>query len=67
MISIASVSEQRANNSIHVDLKIFIDEMKKNVISHNRRALKDAKMKLLNKHYKFHHIQKWKNDDFEHK
>ena len=24
-------------------------------------------MKLLNKHYKFHYIQKWKNDDFEHK
>ena len=56
VISIVSVSEQRVNNSIHVDLKAFIDKMKKNVISHNRRVLKDAKMKLLNKHYKFHHI-----------
>ena len=24
-------------------------------------------MKLLNKHYKFHYIQKWKNDNFEYK
>ena len=67
MISIVSVSEQRANNSIYVNLKIFIDEMKKNVISHDRKVLKNAKMKLLDKHYKFHHIQKWKDDDFEHK
>ena len=67
VISIVPVSEQRINNPIHVDLKVFIDEMKKDVISHNRRTLKDAKMKLLNKHYKFHHIQKWKGDDFEHK
>ena len=58
VISIVSVSEQRANNSIYVNLKIFIDEMKKNVISHDRKVLKNAKMKLLDKHYKFHHIQK---------
>ena len=56
VISIISVSEQRANNSIHVDLKTFIDEMKKNVISHNRKILKDAKMKLLNKYYKSYYI-----------
>ena len=58
MISIVSISKQRVNNSIYVDLKVFIDEMKKNVISHNRRILKNTKMKLLNKHYKSHHIQK---------
>ena len=58
VISIASVSEQRVNNSIYIDLKTFIDEMKKNVISHNRKILKNAKMKLLNKHYKSHYIQK---------
>ena len=56
VISIISVSKQRVNNSIYVDLEIFIDEMKKNVILHNRRTLKNAKMKLLNKHYKFHYI-----------
>ena len=56
MISIILISEQRVNNSIHVDLKTFIDEMKENVISHNRKALKNAKMKLLNKHYKSHYI-----------
>ena len=56
MISIVSVSEQRVNNSIYVDLKTFIDEMKKNVILYNRKILKNAKMKLLNKHYKFHYI-----------
>ena len=67
MISIILISKQRANNSIYVNLKIFIDEMKKNVISHNRKILKNAKMKLLNKHYKFYYIQKWKNDNFEHK
>ena len=58
VISIISISKQRANNSIYVDLKVFIDEMKKNVTSHNRKALKNIKMKLLNKHYKFHYIQK---------
>ena len=56
MILIILISKQRVNNSIYVDLKVFIDKMKKNVISHNRRILKNAKMKLLNKHYKFHHI-----------
>ena len=56
VISIVSVSEQRVNNSIYVDLKVFIDEMKKNVISHNRKILKNVKMKLLNKHYKFYYI-----------
>ena len=56
MISIVSISKQKVNNSIYVDLKVFIDEMKKNVISYNRKILKDAKMKLLNKHYKFYHI-----------
>ena len=55
VILIISISEQRVNN-IYVDLKVFIDEMKKNVISHNRKILKNAKMKLLNKHYKFHYI-----------
>ena len=58
VISIVSVSKQRINNSIYVDLKVFIDEMKKNVTLHNRKALKNTKMKLLNKHYKSHHIQK---------
>ena len=58
VISIASISKQRINNSIYVNLKIFIDEMKENVISHNRRVLKNAKMKLLNKHYKSYRIQK---------
>ena len=67
VISIVPVPEQRINNPIHVDLKAFIDEMKENATPHNRRTLKNAKMKLLNKHYKFHHIQKWKGDDFEHK
>ena len=56
MISIIPISEQRANNPIYVNLKTFIDEMKENVISHNRKILKDAKIKLLNKHYKSHHI-----------
>ena len=56
VISIVLVSEQRVNNSIYVNLKAFIDEMKKNVISHNRKVLKNAKMKLLNKHYKFYYI-----------
>ena len=41
--------------------------MKKNVILYNRKILKNAKMKLLNKHYKFHYIQKWKNNNFEYK
>ena len=35
VISIVSVSEQRVNNSIYINLKTFIDEIKKNVISHN--------------------------------
>lgn len=34
---------------------------------HDRGALEDAKKKLLDKHYKSQHIQKWKGDDFEHK
>ena len=34
---------------------------------HNRGALKNAKKKLLDKHYKSQHIQKWKGDDFEYK
>ena len=61
------ISKQRINNSIYINLKVFIDEMKENVISHNRKVLKNAKMKLLNKYYKSHYIQKWKNDNFEHK
>ena len=56
MISIVSISKQRINNSIYVNLKTFIDKIKKNVILHNRRALKNVKMKLLNKHYKFYYI-----------
>ena len=56
MISIVSISKQRTNNLIYVNLKTFIDEMKKNITSHNRRALKNIKMKLLNKHYKSHYI-----------
>ena len=58
VISIVSISEQRVNNLIYIDLKAFIDEMKKNVISHNRKILKNAKIKLLNKHYKSYYIQK---------
>ena len=58
VILIALISEQRVNNSIYVDLKVFIDKMKKDVTLHNRKALKNAKMKLLNKYYKFYHIQK---------
>ena len=56
VILIASVSKQRINNSIYINLKVFIDEMKKDATSHNRKILKNTKMKLLNKHYKFHHI-----------
>ena len=56
IISIVSISKQKANNSIYINLKIFIDEMKENVISHNQKILKNAKMKLLNKHYKFYYI-----------
>ena len=56
VISIILISKQRVNNSIYVNLKVFINEMKKNVISHNQRILKNVKMKSLNKYYKFHYI-----------
>ena len=56
MISIVSISKQRIKNSIYINLKTFIDEMKENAISHNRKTLKNVKMKLLNKHYKSHYI-----------
>ena len=67
MISIVLISEQKANNLIYINIKTFIDKMKKNVILHNRKTLKNIKIKLLNKHYKSHYIQKWKNDNFEYK
>ena len=55
MISI-TISEYKVNNLIYVNIKNFIEYMKLNVISHDKRALKIAKKKLLNKYYKFYHI-----------
>lgn len=52
---------------MHYDMKDFIEDMKLEATAHDRIALDKAKNKLLDKHYKFHHIQKWKGENFEHK
>ena len=50
------ISKHKVNNSIHINIKDFIEYMKLNIISHDERALKNTKKKLLNKYYKSHHI-----------
>lgn len=62
-----SAPEQRASSPVHVDIEDFIEDMKLQATSHDLLALDDAKNILMDKHYKSHHIQKWKGDEFEHK
>ena len=60
-------SEQRGSSPVHVDLEEFIDDLKLKATPHDRRALENAKNKLLNRHYRSHHIQRWKGDEYEDK
>ena len=52
-----TILKYKVNNSIYINIKNFIEYMKLNIISHDERTLKNIKKKLLNKHYKFYHIQ----------
>lgn len=56
MTPLALAPEHKTSSSVHVDLENFIEDMKLETISHNKRALKDVKKKLLDKHYKSHYI-----------
>ena len=63
----APEQRERASSPVYCDLEEYIDDMKLVATPHDRGALEDAKKKLLDKHYKSQHIQKWKGDDFEYK
>ena len=57
MMILITILKYKVNNSIYINIKNFIEYMKLNIISHDERTLKNIKKKLLNKHYKFYHIQ----------
>ena len=62
---VTSAPEQRASSPVHVDLEEFTEDIKLNAPLHDQRALEDAGQKLLDRHYKSHYMQKWKDDEYE--
>ena len=59
--------EQGASSAVHADLGDFVEDVKLEATPHDEMAFENGKKKLWDKHYKSHHIQKWKSDGFEHR